>query len=123
MIKTYASVALIAFWMLAGGIGHMIKPEMFFPIVPDFLPKLAVVYVSGIVEIIIGVMVLLPRTRALGGLAFALLCLSFLPLHLWDLVRDNPAITPLNAAIVRVVVQFFLIWVGWTLWKRTKPQT
>lgn len=118
MIKTYASVALIAFWMLVGGVAHMLVPEKFYPIVPDFFPKLSVVYISGIVEIIIGLMVLFPKTRALGGLAFALLCLGLLPLHLWDLVRDNPAVAPLGAAIIRVFVQFFLIWIGWRLWKR-----
>lgn len=115
---TYASVALIALWMIAGGIGHFIKPEAFYPIVPDFLPKKFVVYASGIPELIIGLAVLWPRTRAAAGLGFAALCTAFLPLHVWDLFRENPAITPQSAAIFRVLVQFFLIRVGYALWKR-----
>lgn len=117
-ILTFASVALIAVWMLAGGVAHFLKPEMFYPIVPDFLPKRLVVYASGVPEIIIGLAVLFPRTRGIAGLGFALLCVAFMPLHIWDLFRDTPAITPHRTAIIRVFVQFFLIWTGWTLYKR-----
>ncbi len=116
----YAGIALIAFWMLAGAIGHFFKPELFYPIVPDFLPKKAVVILSGIPELLIGLGILWPRTRALAGISFTLLCLAFLPLHLWDLVRDDPAITPHSAAIIRVFVQFFLMWLGWKIWRRYK---
>ena len=115
------AIILIALWMLLGAYGHFFKPEMFFPIVPDFLPKREVVILSGIPELLIGLGVLWPRTRALAGLGFMLLCLCFLPLHLWDLVRDDPAITPQSAAILRVFVQFLLIWIGWRVWKRQQP--
>lgn len=117
-VLTYASVALIALWMIAGGIGHFVKPEAFYPIVPDFFPKKFVVYATGIPELLIGLAVLWPRTRGIAGLGFALLCIAFLPLHVWDLFRENPAITPQSAAVTRVCVQFFLIWVGYSLWKR-----
>lgn len=115
---TYASIAIIAFWMLyLGAYGHFVNPEFYYPIVPDFMPKKLVVYASGVPELFIGLMVLWPRTRALAGLGFALLCLCFLPLHIWDLFRDNPAITPLSAAIIRVILQLVFIWIGLRLWK------
>lgn len=117
-ILYFLAIALIAFWMLAGAWGHFFKPEYFYKIVPDFLPKKEVVILSGIPELLIGFGILIPRTRALAGIAFTLLCLAFLPLHLWDLVRDDPAITPHSAAIIRVFVQFFLMWIGWLVWKR-----
>lgn len=119
-ILHYLAILLIAFWMLAGAIGHFFKPEAFYAIVPDFLPKKPVVILSGIPELLIGIGVLIPRTRALAGLGFTVLCMAFLPLHLWDLVRDNPAITPHSAAIIRVFVQFLLMWIGWTVWKHWK---
>lgn len=102
--------------MLGGALGHFFRPAFFYPIVPDFLPKQFVVYASGVPELLIGLAVLYPRTRAAAGLGFACLCAAFLPLHLWDLVRETPAITPHAAAIVRVFIQFFLIWIGWRLW-------
>jgi len=116
----YLAIAIIAVWMLMGAYGHFFKPAMFYPIVPNFLPKKEVVLITGVPELLIGIGVLIPRTRALAGIGFTLLCLAFLPLHLWDLVRDDPAITPHNAAIIRVFVQFILMWIGWTVWKRWK---
>ena len=111
------AIALIAVWMLVGAYGHFVHPEFFYPLVPDFLPKWEVVILSGIPELLIGLGVLYPRTRALAGLSFSLLCVAFLPLHLWDLVRENPAITPYGVAVFRVFLQFFLIWVGWKVWQ------
>ena len=103
--------------LVLGAYGHFFKPELFYAIVPDFLPKKWVVYATGIPELIIGLAVLWPRTRALAGLGFAILCLAFLPLHLWDLVRDTPAITPQSAAIIRVFLQFAFIWMDLHMWK------
>ncbi len=111
------AVGLIALWMLAGAWGHFFRPELFYAIVPDFLPKRTVVILSGIPELFIGLGVLWPKTRALAGLGFTLLCLAFLPLHLWDLVRDTPAITPYPAAVFRVFLQFVLMWLGWRVWR------
>lgn len=118
MMKTYICVALVAIWMLVGGTAHMIVPHFFFPFVPDFLPQLGVVYVSGLIELAIGIAVLFPKTRAKAGLAFAALCLAFLPLHVWDLLREEPIITPTSAAIFRIIWQFVLIGAGWYLWTR-----
>ncbi len=115
---TYAAIGLIAFWMLAGAISHFFKPEFFYALVPDFLPKKFVVYATGVPELFIGLAILWPRTRAIAGLGFSLLCLAFLPLHVWDLFRESPAITPHSAAIIRVFIQFFLIWMGWAIWKQ-----
>lgn len=56
----------------------------------------------------------------MAGLAFAALCASYLPLHIWDLFRDDPVITPHSAAIIRVVVQVIGIGIGWLVWKRFK---
>ena len=122
LILHYLAVCLIAFWMLFGAYGHFFHPEFFYKLVPDFLPKWEVVILTGIPELLIGLGVLFPRTRPVAGLGFTLLCLAFLPLHLWDLVREDPAITPQSAAIFRVFLQFFLMWVGWKVWTRWRPQ-
>ena len=117
-IKLWASVALIAVWMLGGAYGHFFKPEFFYAIVPDLLPKKQVVYASGVPELLIGLAVLFPRTRALAGLGFAVLCLALLPLHIWDAFRDTPAFSPLSLAITRIGVQLILIAIGWRLWRQ-----
>jgi uncharacterized membrane protein len=108
----------IALWMLAGGTLHLIVPEAFFPIVPSWLPRLWVVYLSGVIEIAVGIGVILPATRSLAGLAFAGLCALFLPLHLWDFFRPDPIFSVPYVASFRIGVQLGLIALGLWLWRR-----
>lgn len=116
------AISIIALWMLGGGVAHLVSPEFFFQIVPNGLPKLWVVYLSGVVEIAIGAAVLVRQTRAMAGLSFAVLCLAFLPLHVWDFFRPDPVFEVPVAASIRIVVQFGLIGLGLFLW-RTDPRS
>jgi len=111
------AISIIALWMLVGGIAHLVTPEFFFQIVPDMFPKLMVVYVSGVVEIMIGAAILVPKLRAIAGLSFAILCVGFLPLHVWDFFRPDPVFEVPVAASIRVLVQFGLIGLGLFLWR------
>ncbi|WP_137130000.1 hypothetical protein [Rhizobium sp. FY34] len=56
--------------------------------------------------------------RAHSGLAYALLCAAYMPLHLWDFFRPDPVFAPPFAALTRVFVQILFIAAGWTLWTR-----
>lgn len=98
---------------------HLAVPEGFAPMVPAFLPATPIILATGVLQIGIGLAALWPRTRAWGALAFAALCLAYLPLHLWDYVRPDPVFAPPVAATARVAFQLLLVWAGYTLWKRT----
>jgi uncharacterized membrane protein len=114
-----ALAILVALVMIGGGAAHLAAPEGFVPLVPAFLPAMPVILATGVLQIGIGLAALWVRTRAWGALAFAALCLAYLPLHLWDYVRPDPVFVPPVAASIRVAVQGLLIWAGYTLWKRT----
>jgi uncharacterized membrane protein len=111
---------LIAFVMIAGGGAHLAAPANFAALVPAFLPATPVILATGVLQIVIGLASLLPRTRSIGGLAFAILCAAYLPLHLWDFFRPDPVFAPPVAAGIRVVVQLAFIGAGYALWKRTR---
>ena len=115
--------ALIAFVMGSGTLLHFRNPTYLLGFIPWSLPALPIIYATGVVELVIAVAALVPRTRGVAGLAFGALCTAYLPLHIWDLFRDDPVITPHAAAIIRVVVQFLFIGIGWLVWKRFKPAT
>jgi uncharacterized membrane protein len=117
---TWALVGLGAVVMIGGGVAHFAAPDQFAALVPPFLPAVPVVLVAGIVQIAIGLAMLWPGTRALGGLAFAALCAAYLPLHLWDYVRPDPVFAPPVAATIRVLVQGLFIGAGVLLWRRTR---
>ena len=62
------------------GVIHLVKPEVFEPIVPDVLPKKReLVYVSGVAELACAAALLHPRTRRLAGWASAGLLLAVYP--------------------------------------------
>lgn len=122
-LATISLVGIVALVMIGGGIAHLATPLSFAPLVPGFLPAVPVLFVAGLVQIAIGALAIWPRSRAWGGLAFAMLCAGYLPLHLWDFFRPDPVFAPPVAAGVRVLVQLLFIAVGVALWRRARPAT
>ncbi|MDH4442425.1 MAG: hypothetical protein QE284_18825 [Rhizobium sp.] len=118
MVQTRLLTAVVAVVMLAGGIAHLVVPEIFFTIVPSIFPARLAVVASGVVELAIGLAVLVPRFRARAGIAFSLLCLGYMPLHLWDFIRPDPIFHPWPIAVARVILQIGFIWAGLRLYAR-----
>lgn len=110
-LSTILSVALGLF-MIYAGVTHLQKPVFYLPFVPEFLPfREAIVMVSGLLEIALGVAVLIPGFRYLSALSIMALMVLFLPVHIADLFRDTPAIGSHGAALIRLPVQFvFILW-------------
>lgn len=104
--------------MILGGMMHFINPEMYNPFIPDFLPKDLVNYVTGILEIAVGIGAIIPRYRSAGTLGILVLMLAFLPLHIIDVFKDNPAIGSQQAALIRVPLQFLFILWAWFIHKK-----
>ncbi len=103
--------------MLAGAIGHIASPEFYIPMIPHFLPDVLANYLSAILEALVGILLFIPQYRKWGGLGFMLLMLGFLPIHIWDLFRIEPAIGPHPAPAIRLVFQFVLIFVGYWVYR------
>ncbi len=106
--------------MIVGGYAHFASPETYNALIPDFLPKLIVNYAAGIVEGTLGLGILYPPMRKLAATGIFLLMIAFLPLHIWDVFRDQPAMGSQTAAIVRVFIQFLFIYWPWWVRKESK---
>ncbi len=65
----------MAILYIIAGVFHFIKPKFYLHIMPRYLPyHLELVYLSGLVEIICGLMLFFKRTQSLGAwLTIALL--------------------------------------------------
>ena len=109
----------LALLMIVAGVIHLVKPNVYLPIIPSFIPfQLAVVYISGLVEIVIGVLLLLKKKYAkIGAVGFLLLMIVFLPIHILDALADQPAIGTHTVAYIRIVVQFVIIALAWKLYR------
>ena len=111
---------ILAFLMISGGIAHMIMPDFYAPMIPAFIPVGLANLLAAIVELIVGVLLVLPKYRSQGGLLFMGLMIIYLPLHAWDLFRENPAIGPMPIPVIRFIFQFVLIYAGWITLSRGK---
>jgi len=110
---------LFAAFMIFGGVQHFLNPDFYIPFVPSFLPlTTAIIYASGILEILFGIMLIIPKYSKQGALGILLLMLIFLPIHVWDVFSATPAIGSQKAALIRLPIQFLFIAIAWALMNR-----
>ena len=107
---------VIALFMIYAGIQHFLKPAFFMPFVPEFLPlKTTIIYASGVAEILVGVLLLIKKYAKIGAIGILVLLFLFLPIHIWDVFAEVPAIGSRKAALIRLPIQFLLIFIVWKI--------
>jgi uncharacterized membrane protein len=104
-------------FMIFGGVNHFLKPAMYAPFLPEFLPREAINIMVGVLEIMVGIAAFIPQYRSWGTWGILVLMLVFLPLHIIDVFRDNPAIGSHKAALIRVPFQFLFILWAWFIYR------
>ncbi len=102
--------------MIAAGINHLINPKFYNQMIPRGINRRFANVSSGFIEIVIGIALIWPVYRSLGGLAVFVLMIAFLPLHIWDFLKDKPAFISKKIAFIRIIIQFVLIYYGWWIW-------
>ena len=95
------------------GVKHFSDPIYFVNITPPFVPfKEGAVYITGIIEILAGVMILFKRSRAQGAYLLIFLLIIVFPaniyLYISELPRDLLGITK-NQALLRLPFQIPLL--------------
>lgn len=106
--------------MLLSAIAHVVQPEFYAPMIPDFISMSVANILAAIAEAAVGIMLLIPKYRKWGGLGFMALMIAFLPIHVWEVFRENPAIGAPPAPAIRLVFQFLLIYAGWWIHQSNK---
>jgi len=109
-IKTISIIIMSLFYIMAGT-NHFINPDWYVRIVPPILPfKTAIVYISGILEIILGSLLIFPKTRFIAGWGLIILLVAVYPANIYVALTNGEAmdITPL-IAWGRLPFQFVLI--------------
>lgn len=115
-ILSYLFTALLIF----SAFNHLVQPEFYAPMIPDFIPANLANIASFVVELVIGILLIVPKYRHIGGLGFMLLMIAFMPIHIWDYTKDVPMVGSKTGAIIRLVVQVLFIYGGWWIYKKTK---
>ena len=105
------------FYVLAG-FNHFLSTDVYYAIMPKWLPyHQFLIYLSGVIEIVLGVFLLFKRTRSIASWLIILMLLAFMPAHVYMIEKapfqlGHIKITPLIAWI-RIPFQVFFIWWAW----------
>lgn len=107
---------LFAVFMIMGGVQHFLKPDFYLPFVPVFLPfPIAIIYLSGVVEIGLGLLLVFKKYAGIAALGIFILMILFLPIHIWDVFSDTPAIGSHKASLIRLPFQFLFMAIAWKI--------
>lgn len=119
-LRAFALVALAIFFV-AAGVNHFVNPTFYVAIMPHYLPAhLALVQLSGVLEILGGVAVLVRRLRALAGWGLVLLLLAVFPANVH--MALHPELFPdVPAWALRARLPLQGIFIAWAWWA-TRPE-
>jgi uncharacterized membrane protein len=108
--KVVLRVLFGAFFVIAG-VTHFTNRDFFTSIVPPYLPwPELLVYVSGVAEIALGVLLMVPATTRIAAWGLIALLIAVFPANIH--MAMNPQLypdTPLAALLIRLPLQGLLI--------------
>lgn len=105
------SLYIMAGLYIVAGLFHFVKPKMYEPIIPPYLPnRRALVLISGFFEVAFGLGLLFEETQRLSAWGIILMLLAFLPAHIYMLQSEKFERIPRWALWVRIPLQFLLMY-------------
>ena len=108
IIKSFLIIISSIFYVIVG-IKHFIEPEYFLSIVPPYLPyHLELVYISGLFEILFGLLILFPKYRYYGAIGLILLLVAVFPANIY-LAQSKEAQEALGATTGNPGLQGYLL--------------
>ncbi len=112
MIKKIFLV-LLALFFIYGGINHFLKPDFYLTMMPPYLPfHRELVYLSGVIEILCGILLFIPRTRTYGAWLSILTLIAIFPANIY--MAQNPELFPKIPKIgLYIRLPFQLLFIGW----------
>ena len=121
ILAKYILIIISSVFYVIVGIKHFIDPNYFLAIVPPYLPyHLELVYISGLFEVVFGLMILIPKYRYWGSIGLILLLVAVFPANIY-LAQNTEAQEAIGAtqdiATWRLPVQGIFIWIAYWIRK------
>jgi uncharacterized membrane protein len=110
--------------LISAGIVHLVSPETFLFLLPEWLPyKYLCIYLSGVLEILLGLGLLSKKLRPKIAILTAFFFAFLEIFHLYVAIEGIPMLGSSNPYFLwgRVMAQFALIYWAWSLRSDQKP--
>ena len=114
-MKEFSLYIMAAFYIFAGYY-HFKNPKFFLRIIPPYLPWHKMLnYVSGAIEIFLGLLLLCPEYRAIAAWGIIALLIAVLPANIYHLQSTKPGgKEPVWVLWLRLPFQgVFILWAWW----------
>lgn len=102
---------LLAVIFILAGMNHFRTPKIYERIIPPYIPsRKTMVTVSGIIEMMLGLMLLTPDNQNLAAWGIIVLLCLFFTVHIYMLQEEKASLKlPKWVLILRIPLQFLLI--------------
>lgn len=111
------SVYLLGLLFIAAGVLHFLRPGGYARIIPPYLPyPLALVYISGVAEIVGGVGLLVPALRPWAGIWLVLLLVAVFPANVYMAVAPERAGLGVAPVWLWLRLPLQLVLIVWVMW-------
>lgn len=118
--RRFALLGLSVFWVVAG-VNHFVSPDFYVPMMPPYLPgHLELVYLSGAFEILGGILVLVPRVRAMAGWGLVALLLTIFPANI-HMALSPELFSDMSTGALYARLPFQAVFLAWAYWA-TRPE-
>ncbi len=114
---------LMAAFYIGGGVMHLVRPDYYRPMMPPYLPAHdALILLSGLAEIALGIAVLIPPLRVAAAWGIILLLIAVFPANLHIALNNVPVFGAAEGAGAMnwVRLPFQVVLIAWAWWY-TRP--
>lgn len=112
---------LLAVFFVYSGVNHFRNPDFYLPMMPPYLPwHLPLIYLSGIFEIVLGLMLIIAKLTRIAAWGLILLLIAIFPANIH--MAQHPELFPWTTQTflwIRLPLQLVLI--AWAYWF-TRPE-
>jgi uncharacterized membrane protein len=106
---------LFAAIFILAGFNHFRDPNFYLRIMPPYLPWPSALHLTaGVFEVVLGVMLLVPRFQKLAAWGLVAMLLVFFSVHIHMIVHHDQYEVRLSLLWVRLLLQFVLV--AWAWW-------
>ena len=123
MNKNFWAIFIGIIFILAG-INHFVMPNFYLQIMPPYLPfPMALIYLSGLAEIVCGSLFIPKQTRSLGAWLTILLLIAVFPANIQMSIDEyqNGGLL-FYGSVLRLPLQFLIIWWVYKFTKQDNKQ-